>query len=110
MMNPTNVIIARIMWLPFSFAQWILLWSLRYSPPRISISALTKAILTVVLVAALLGDVVGEMLVYKSLTGRSDLRNDSFFYSVLTAQCIVSAVILFKSDSALKRKERLRPE
>jgi hypothetical protein len=100
------IIAPRMIVMPFAFAQWIIVWSLRFSPPRSSISALSKGILTLALCSALLAGILGEVLLYRSLTGRDSLRGDYFFYTVLIVQSIVGMAILFKSDSVVRRKER----
>jgi hypothetical protein len=74
--------------------------------PRSSISALSKGILTVALTSALIADIAGEILLYKSLTGRVDPRGDYYFYAFIVFESVISLAILFKSDSVIRAEER----
>ena len=100
-MNGSKVIL-----LSFCFLLWFLAWCLRFLPRRDRSSALLKGVTTLAIAAMASGSVIAEVLLYRSLTGRLSLKDDNFFFAVMMAQGIVGMVIVFRSESALRRKER----
>jgi hypothetical protein len=97
---------ARLILFAFAVAQAILAWSIRFVPRPIK-NPLVRAIVTVGVTTAAGLLVLEEMLQYSAATGHVPLKNDNFFVMGIVVQHVISLVIIFNSDSALRRKEAL---
>lgn len=91
--------------LPFTFLQWFLIWSLRFFPLAKDSSNLSRGILKVAIAATLSVAMIAEMLMYRSLTGQNSLKDDNFFFTGIMGQSLVSAALVYRLNSFLRRKE-----
>jgi hypothetical protein len=94
----------RMILLPFAFGLWLLAWSLRFLP-RHRLSGAQRGVVQLALVAICLAHLIVTILVYKSLTGEANLKDDNFFFFVIVVQSIIGIAIAVSSESVLKRTE-----
>src|SRR5690349_401260 len=94
----------RMILLPFAFGLWLLAWSLRFLP-RHHLKSVQRGIVQFALVATVLVHLIGELFLYKSLTGETGLKDDNFFLVAIIVQYIFCVVITLNSESVLKRTE-----
>ena len=94
----------RMILLPFAFGLWLLAWSLRFVPRR-RLNSAQRGIAQIAVVAMILGHLIVQLFLYKSLTGEVVLKDDNFFFAVITVEYVIGIYIMINSNSVLKRTE-----
>jgi hypothetical protein len=100
-----SIIEPQLILLPFAFLQWFLIWSLRFLPRAKDCSNLSRGIIKVAVAATLSITMIAEMLLYRSLTAQDSLKGDNFFFAGIMGQSLVSAALVYRLNSFLRRKE-----
>src|SRR5215469_4884323 len=100
------MISAKFILLPFAFLHWLEAWCIRFLPRRDSISPVLRVAGALALGAVALVILILELSMYISLTGQPNLKHDNFFFVVMGVQGLVTMGIGFRSESALRQKER----
>jgi hypothetical protein len=101
-----SIVSARLAMVPFAAPLWLMGWSMRFLPipiknPQVRIAA------QLTLVVIIGGDIVGQMILYRSLSGiRSNLSNDNVFFILFLGEFVIGLCLIFSSAFALRRKER----
>lgn len=105
MPDPTEPLVhARWVVLSLAPVQWFLTWCLRYAnviPIRRSIKA---AVAGLIAVTAVLGTLILQTKVYRSITGIDVPAHDNYFFATVVVQDIVSICVIFRIAFDLRRK------
>lgn len=95
-----NSLMASARWhiLPPALFQWLVAWSLRYTPVHIA-SRLIRLLLMVNVALCLVAVPLAQIMIYRSLAGTNDLRQNGYFLTVFFAEHIISLMIILLSVS-----------
>jgi hypothetical protein len=101
-----SIVEARLAMLPFAVLLWLVGRSLRFLPIPIK-NPFVRIFAQLTFAALIVGDILGQMTAYRSLSGiRGNLNDDNVFFTLFIGECVVGLCLMFYSAFALRRKER----
>jgi hypothetical protein len=101
-----SILEARLAMLPFAALFWVECWSIRFLPIPLK-NPLIRGIVQVTLAALVVGNIWGQMSVYRSLSGiRGNLNDDNVFFALFLGEFVIGLCLIFSSAFELRRKVR----
>jgi hypothetical protein len=101
-----SILEARLAMLPFAALLWVECWSIRFLPIPLK-NPLIRVIVQVTLAALVVGNIWGQMSVYRSLSGiRGNLNDDNVFFALFLGEFVIGLCLIFSSAFELRRKVR----
>jgi hypothetical protein len=101
-----SIVEARLAMLPFAALLWFMGWSLRFWPIPIK-NPFVRVLVQLTAAVIIVGDILGQMSAYRSLSGiRGNLNDDNVFFALFLGEFVIGLCLIFSSAFALRRKER----
>ena len=100
----SSIIEARLVMLPFAVVIWLAAWSVRLFPSPIK-NPVVRASVQSLFVAVFLGAAVGEMTMYRLVSGIRVLENDPFFLVSFSVEYLVAICVTITSFSVASKRQ-----
>jgi hypothetical protein len=96
---------ARLAMLAFAALLWFIAWSLRFLPTPIK-NPVKRAAIQLVLATTVGANSVGQVMVYRALSGIRVLGENKFFIVAFLIEHVIALCLMFSSAFERRRQER----